>query len=605
MRNFDILRYLKKWWPWIAVLSALAGIFFMRYAKNNQAYTAQSIIQYNYDQASDGLTPNGEKLDVSEIFSSSVVKEAIENLNLSVNIDSIRSGGTVTEIIPSDVQKSQEAKIDKGEDVEEYHPTEYYVKLSVNSNYNAEYARAVLDEILSCYFINFSEKYVNYSSIPNNADNVRMGNYDYIERAEILNNSVTEIIKQLGERQSAHSEFTSSTTGLSISDLFDDYAYIRDVKIPYLFSEILGVKLTQDREVLLKKYQERYASYNMDSDTNAEKVDAILDVIESYGRKNKEGSLYYSGKDSQNNQDGFVLNDVYEEYGEDGTIVDRTTVYDDLISDYVMLQNSKSKGIIDAAYCQYIINVFQQPEENVADIETVKANVENEISELCEELDQLYQPLSLTMNEYNEYIGATNLVVLASTSVNERINVKIYILLGVVVFFILGCCGAIILGRLQDFMEYFFFTDSKLNMPNRTACDLFIKNNAERILGDSYGCVVMELTNLSHVNNERGRVQGDQMMRRFSDIIKEAASTCGTVYYNGGHQFIGFFEKCTAEDVDGFADYMFRLVRDYNEENNDIKMEYTIGVAESKRNEAFSIRKLLREALDARIKQEV
>lgn len=60
MRKFNIIRYLKRWWPLIALMSILAGAFFMRYASNNQAYTAQAVIKYTYDAVSEGLTPNGE-----------------------------------------------------------------------------------------------------------------------------------------------------------------------------------------------------------------------------------------------------------------------------------------------------------------------------------------------------------------------------------------------------------------------------------------------------------------------------------------------------------------------------------------------------------------
>ena len=125
MKKFNIIRYLKRWWPLIALMSIFAGAFFMRYASNNQAYTAQAVIKYTYDAASEGLTPNGEPLDVSEIFSSTVVKEAIERLGYSVNVDTIRSGGTVTGITPAEVQTRQDALAEKGEEVEEYYPTEY------------------------------------------------------------------------------------------------------------------------------------------------------------------------------------------------------------------------------------------------------------------------------------------------------------------------------------------------------------------------------------------------------------------------------------------------------------------------------------------------
>ena len=607
MKSFNIIRYLKKWWPLIALMSFCAGVFFMRYATSNQSYTAQSIIKYNYSKAEEGKTPSGEDLDVSEIFSSTVVKEAIENLGLTVNVDTIRSGGTVTGIVPDDVTKTQEAKIDKGEDVEEYHSTEYIVKLSVSSEYSTEYVRTMLDEILSCYFANFGEKYVDYSTIPNNAAALDGQGYDYIEQAEILNDTVAEITANLGNCQAAHPEFVSSTTGLSLSDLLDEYNYVSDVEIPYLFSEILGGKLTQNREVLLKKYQERYNTYVMDGDVDSEKVAAVLEVIQSYGNKNKDGSLYYqrgarSGTDDDTG--GFVLSDVYEE----DTNIDRTTVYDNLISDYVTILNRQSNNVIDAAYCQYIINVFQGASDSsdVSDENQAFTDqaVEQEIAALQGRLNTLYETLSLTMKEYNEYCGAVNLGVLASTTVSEKINVKLYILLGVAVFFILGICGAILLGRIQDFVEYLFFTEQSLDMPNRTACDLFIRNNSSRVLPDDTVCVVVELANLSQINTVYGRERGNAMLTQFADFLKEASATCGTVYYNGGQQFIGFFDQCRMEDAESFADYFHRLIAAYNAESTEATYQYVIGISESKANNAYSIRALLREALRTKTRQE-
>ena len=607
MKSFNIIRYLKKWWPLIALMSFCAGVFFMRYATSNQSYTAQSIIKYNYSKAEDGKTPSGEDLDVSEIFSSTVVKEAIENLGLTVNVDTIRSGGTVTGIVPDDVTKTQEAKIDKGEDVEKYHSTEYIVKLSVSSDYSTEYVRTMLDEILSCYFANFGEKYVDYSTIPNNAAALDGQGYDYIEQAEILNNTVAQITANLGNCQAAHPEFVSSTTGLSLSDLLDEYNYVSDVEIPYLFSEILGGKLTQNREVLLKKYQERYNTYVMDGDVDSEKVAAVLEVIQSYGNKNKDGSLYYQRGARSGTEDdtgGFVLSDVYEE----DTNIDRTTVYDNLISDYVTILNRQSNNVIDAAYCQYIIGVFQDAADST-DVSSEnqafsQQSVEQEIDALQSQLNSLYESLSITMKEYNEYCGAVNLGVLASTTVSEKINVKLYILLGVAVFFILGVCGAILLGRIQDFVEYMFFTEQLLDMPNRTACDLFIRNNSGRVLPDDTVCVVVELANLSQINIAYGRERGNAMLAQFAGFLKEASATCGTVYYNGGQQFIGFFDQCRMEDAESFADYFHRLIAAYNAESTESTYEYAIGIAESKASNAYSIRALLREALRSRTRQE-
>ena len=79
---------------------------------------------------------------------------------------------SIPSVPPADVQTRQDALAEKGEEVEEYYPTEYTVKLTVGSSRSAEFARLMLDEILSCYFASFGEKYVDYSTIPNNAENV-------------------------------------------------------------------------------------------------------------------------------------------------------------------------------------------------------------------------------------------------------------------------------------------------------------------------------------------------------------------------------------------------------------------------------------------------
>lgn len=460
---------------------------------------------------------------------------------------------------------------------------------------------------LSCYFASFGEKYVDYYTIPNNASTLDGHGYDYLEQAEILKNTVSEISSNLINCQKSHPEFISSHTGMSLSDLLDEYNYVGDVDIPYLFSEILGGKLTQNREVLLKKYQERYNTYIMDGDVDTEKVAAVLEVIQSYGNKNKDGSLYYQRGARTGTEDdagGFVLSEVYEY----DTKVDRTTVYDTLISDYVTILNRKSNNVIDAAYCQYIIDVFQDAADSTDVSIKNKAfsqqSVEQEIDALQSQLNSLYESLSITMKEYNEYCGAVNLGVLASTTVSEKINVKLYILLGVAVFFILGVCGAILLGRIQDFVEYMFFTEQSLDMPNRTACDLFIRNNSSRVLPDDTVCVVVELTNLSQINTAYGRERGNAMLGQFAGFLKEASATCGTVYYNGGQQFIGFFDQCRMEDAESFADYFHRLIAAYNAESTEAAYEYAIGISESKANNAYSIRALLREAMRSKTRQE-
>ena len=147
--------------------------------------------------------------------------------------------------------------------------------------------------------------------------------------------------------------------------------------------------------------------------------------------------------------------------------------------------------------------------------------------------------------------------------------------------------------------------DSKLRLPNRNACDTCIKNHSEKVLKNSYACIIMELTNLNRINTLKGREEGDRLLKAFAQFAKNSSETLGKIYYNGGSQFIGFFEKCTREELESCADYMLRLVKDYNAENAERKMECTIGKAESRSDNIYRIRGLLSKALKDRKEQEV
>ena len=168
MRNFEILRYIKKWKYLIVIVCILGAVLVYQYAMSKQTYTAQTVLRYSNSEASYGLTPSGDSLDVSEIYSSKVITGVLEDLDLNTGADSIRSKCAVEPIIPADEESRKEAILKDGEEYV-YHPTDYLVTFSVGSDYSKGYAASVLDSILKNYFINYGEKYINQTVLPNNA----------------------------------------------------------------------------------------------------------------------------------------------------------------------------------------------------------------------------------------------------------------------------------------------------------------------------------------------------------------------------------------------------------------------------------------------------
>ena len=136
MREFQIARYLRKWWWIIAILSALSGVLFYSFVSSKQTYKAKTMIEFTNSRASEGLYPTGDKIDVNEIKSSSVILSALESLGRTDSVDSVRKRTTITPIISDEDSAIQAAKWEKGEAYEIF-PTQYILTYESLKNSSA------------------------------------------------------------------------------------------------------------------------------------------------------------------------------------------------------------------------------------------------------------------------------------------------------------------------------------------------------------------------------------------------------------------------------------------------------------------------------------
>ena len=91
MNKFNLLKYLSKWKYLIFAVCVLGALIVYKYAMYNQEYTASTVISYTGQNAADGKTPSGDDIDVTEIYSAAVITNVLEDLNLNIGADAIRS----------------------------------------------------------------------------------------------------------------------------------------------------------------------------------------------------------------------------------------------------------------------------------------------------------------------------------------------------------------------------------------------------------------------------------------------------------------------------------------------------------------------------------
>ena len=605
MKNFQIFRYIKKLLPLILVFCLVATYAVYFKLSSSNTYIASEVIHYNDEQAEKGLAPTGDKLDVNEIKSSAVMSKVVDKMGLTgiYSVDNLISRINITPIEDKDKVAQKEAKLEEGEEYV-YEPSTFIVSFASTSGEGPDFARTILDETLDVYFERFSQKYVNVAPANNTIENLDKNDYDFIEMMELIDKSIDGTLTTLYQRMEQNSYFRSTETGVSFAELADDFNYLRQVKVSSLFSDIYKYQITKNKAVLVSDYTTRIDNNDIANAKEESIVKDVVTVIDAYVEKMRESG-------NTNITFEYILDNLHEKNLQDFA-GDQTVTYDELIYSWRDHEESRKHAIVDSAYCTYIIDTFTKcsgkcngackssvltcTELHNTQYNTIKANVEKEITTLLDELAALYDTTMKTNNEYNKYLGASYISVLSSASVRESINVPLYTAIAFFFLIVLCCGGAVVLGRAADIVSYVFYTDHLTGFNNRAYFDKLLKSKDKKLLDDGVVYCMVDIANLVHINTTYSRTVGDDIIKLFTSYIKENFGKSKTEYiYNGNGSFIMLTEESdhiTVEDIMR----LFRLRLDEREEHRDVVIEYKIGIAETFK-ENKTARKLLAEAI--------
>ena len=294
-------------------------------------------------------------------------------------------------------------------------------------------------------------------------------------------------------------------------------------------------------------------------------------------------------------------------------IADHTVTYDKHLISWRDHSITKSDAIIDIKYYKYIMSQFDTckgpdagaclnsgktcSELNDPQYYAMKTKIDSEIESLVTELDNLYDLLEITNDEYIEYLGQANISTLSTVSVEEDLNIPLYMTMAFF-FLMIVCCGsAILLGRLNDIIGYAFFTDHLTGFNNRQSLDNYLQSNGRKVLDDGTVCAVITIKNQVEINKTLGREGGDNLLKYFADLLKELFAQNDTFkVYNGSSQFIVFVNRTDYITVE-YLLQRFSLLLDNREKFTAVEIKYTMGMSETSHNDIRAIRGLLSKAI--------
>ena len=586
MEHFPVIHYIKKWKYLIIVFMVLGGFIFYLFFSRRQVYTAYTMITYTNEGAVNGKTPSGADLDVSKIYASNVVSRAIESLGMDpdLDVDFVRSGITVEPIIDEEEQTRKEALLSEGEVYEEK-PTEYYISFSVGSEYSEDFAKNVLNEVINSYLTYYGERYVAQSITPNNIENLSGGQFDYIDKVDIIKQSIEDILSYLKVNDES---FRSSKTGYSFYDLSSLYNFIRDVSVDRLYVDILSGKLTKDRDVLVEKYRADIQSLKLQMEREEEQSDGLLDLLEQYNPKILTAQEYSAAFRGESASDSIILQDIYERSDDMGNPVYSENTYDTLMNQYVSYNRMRYELEKKIEEKEYILSMFS--DETEADPSVSREELDRNIDSLISRLNELYELFFRTGQEYNDYLVGKNVEINSSVKAQEKLNLKIYLAVTLFLFLGGGCVGAVILGRLGEIIERTLYIDKKTRLPNRLSCDEYIKTMNQRGMVELCTCVNLRIMNLKEINVRQGREAGDKILRDLGRILDGLSKEYGFIGYNGGNSILCILDNCSYDK----AVFMLEVLKDYiKQDMEESSVKITAQLAESGRMGIYKIYELI------------
>ena len=605
MKEFQLTRYLQRWWWVIAIVSALSGILFYSFISSRQTYRAQIMIEFTNDQAAEGLYPSGDPIDVQEIRSSSVIFNALDSIGRGDSVDSVRSRVSIAPNVSEQDAAIQTAKWTNGESYD-FFPTQYILTYTTARGETSTDARRMVEAVVDSYIRLYSEKYVSVSKVPNSIESLQNLNYDYIEWAEIIDNFIRSERDYLTRMKNSRTTFRSSATGYSFQDLYNEYNLVYNVYLPSLYSLILDNHVTINRDLLLSRYRYRIDQNDLSVRNYEEALVRVEEMIESYTDKNRDTMSYHwsegGGKSEEASGNNYVLGQVYDFEGRDNYSPEETT-YDAVLNRYVQLRSDIELRQADNDYCRYVLSAFETTTATGSDADAKE--VSDLIALIEGKLQDLDGLLTATAAEHSEVETIRNVRVRSTANVKEVTNVKLYTVMIVAVFFAFGVVGAVVVGRSLDFVEYRFYTDPSTDLPNRLRCDGEIAQYSKKKLALPFTCVVINLTNLNEINNAIGRDAGNEVLRIFAGYISDCAENYGFMGYNGSLQFLGLFPSCDNTRSTNYRSLLERTVAEFNQGGHGAVIRYKIAAVTADEAHPFTMRELISASMaQLRIEQE-
>lgn len=130
--------------------------------------------------------------------------------------------------------------------------------------------------------------------------------------------------------------------------------------------------------------------------------------------------------------------------------------------------------------------------------------------------------------------------------------------------------------RIKAQLEGLAYKDALTGLMNRARCSQYYAT----LTGD-YAMVSLDLDKLKYVNDTFGHLEGDRMIKSFSELLMQSFDGASIIGRTGGDEFIAVFENPTADVCDKSIRRLEAAMDKFNKEDDIISLSASYGYAYS------------------------
>lgn len=131
----------------------------------------------------------------------------------------------------------------------------------------------------------------------------------------------------------------------------------------------------------------------------------------------------------------------------------------------------------------------------------------------------------------------------------------------------------------QQLFKQMAYMDELTGLANRRKCEEYMK--ALETHTEKYCILCFDLNLLKKINDTYGHEKGDELIKRFADVLREVYSLYGITARTGGDEFVAILNNVSVQETEKLISDMLILIETKNKEEDILKLSTAYGYAMS------------------------